>query len=559
MKKVQKTDKKFSSLRPLVLMQIKDQLDFSVFKSFKKFLFKAIFSLLTFVALTAGIYLIFYLVVNFGLFSFLKILNFRAYLVLMTVVFLLSFISCLIKVTNSLYFSKDNPVLITLPTSTNTIFSSKLIVSFIYELAKNVNYILPFFVAYGIIMHMPIAYYFYSLFSLLVWTLLSVSLSGFLSIFAMWVLIAFKRIRALEFLVVMLVGLGAVYLFIKGISLIPNDIDLVRDWGKIYWSLQTFLAEFSKNMFAFELLLNLFSGMVYNGFSFNPLTKANALAMLVVALIIALSLALIYLLSRPLFLKMISSPFEFKKNEKLRKNKNTKLPAFLSSIWQETLVLIRTPKILYTVLAVAILAPVAVFIQNKLIAVMDTKLLGNFMGLAFNILIIMLLSLSSNAILASINSKDGASVFISRSNPISPVKLITAKIFPIVLVNLISITASVIVIDMFNSMGIKNAIMLELILILVYVGHALWSVQLDIVNPQTKIYQTSGGTQNNPNENKSSIIAFIISAVLSFITFFLMSEDQRSVYFKILILAIVFALSRIVLFVKNVSLYYKED
>ena len=62
----------FSSLKPLVMMQLKDKIDFSYLKSAKKTIFKIIYSILLFVVLTAVIYLMFSLVISFGLFSFLK-------------------------------------------------------------------------------------------------------------------------------------------------------------------------------------------------------------------------------------------------------------------------------------------------------------------------------------------------------------------------------------------------------------------------------------------------------------------------------------------------------
>ena len=92
----------FGGLKPLVMLQLKDKIDFSFLKSKKKTLFKTIYSILFFVGLTALIYLMFSLVVQFGLFSFLQTLNFRAYLVLMTILFILSFFSCLVNVTRTL-------------------------------------------------------------------------------------------------------------------------------------------------------------------------------------------------------------------------------------------------------------------------------------------------------------------------------------------------------------------------------------------------------------------------------------------------------------------------
>ena len=89
----------FKTLSPLVLMQLKDKLDLSFLKSKKKTLFKIIYSILLFVGLTAIIWFIFNLIVNLSLFSLLKILNFRAFLVLMTVLMIFSFLSRLTNIT----------------------------------------------------------------------------------------------------------------------------------------------------------------------------------------------------------------------------------------------------------------------------------------------------------------------------------------------------------------------------------------------------------------------------------------------------------------------------
>ena len=549
---------KFNKLRPLVLMQLKDKIDFSFTKSKKKTIFKVISSLALFISLTAIIYLMFSLIVSFGVFSFLKTLNFRAYLVLMTLIFALSFLSCLLKVTNTLYFSKDNPVLITMPVSQSSIFSSKLIVCFIYELIKNFSYILPFFFAYGLIMGLPIVFYLWAIISVVIFTLLSVSLSGILSIPTMWVLIAFKRLRILEFIVVGGVVVAFVIALIKGIAAIPEDIDLIRDWGKIYWSIQNFLASFTAAVAGVELMLNLFTGMVYNGFSFKAFTSQNVLTLLVILGIVIVCLALIYLLSKPLFLKMISSPFEFKKNEKLRKDKNVKLPKFLSSVLLQAKITLRSPNLLYQLLAVAVIAPIAVFLENKIIAAMDTKLLGDFMGIAFNILIIMLLTLSSNVTAASIYSREGNSSYLNKIHPVPFIVPLFGKLVFAGALNIISIIVSVAIINQFNALGAINTISLTLTLIMIYVAHLLWSAELDVMNPQTREYQTTGGSQKNPNELKSTVIAFLVSALVAFITFFLMSEDVRKVYLKLIIIAAIFFAIRVVLYCQRVRLYYKE-
>ena len=98
----------FKNLRVLTAMQFKDQIDFSFLKSKRKTFAKILYSIIMFLIVTIIIQTILSLVVQLGLFSFVRILNYRVYLVLMTVLLILSFIACLVKVTTTLYFSKDN-------------------------------------------------------------------------------------------------------------------------------------------------------------------------------------------------------------------------------------------------------------------------------------------------------------------------------------------------------------------------------------------------------------------------------------------------------------------
>ena len=119
---VAKLKYRFRFLYPLVMMQLKDKIDMSFLKDRKKAWFKLIWTIVGFVAAVAVIYLVFSLIIQFGLFSFIQTLNFRAFLVLMTVMIILSTISCLVNVTTTLYFAKDNPVLLTMPVKNSTIF-----------------------------------------------------------------------------------------------------------------------------------------------------------------------------------------------------------------------------------------------------------------------------------------------------------------------------------------------------------------------------------------------------------------------------------------------------
>lgn len=548
----------FKNLKTLTAMQFKDQIDFGFLKSKKKTIAKIVYSVLFFIIITFVIQLILNLVVKFGLFSFLQTLNFRVYLVLMTILFLLSFISCLVRVTNTLYFSKDNTVLITMPVKNNMIFTSKLIVSFIYELLKNITYILPFFFAYGMVMSLPATFYLWAIFSLVFFTLLSVVLSGLLSIPAMTIAIVLKKHKVLEYIVVSTIIVLAVLGLVKMIAAIPQNIDLVRDWGKIYWKLQDFLKVFAEKLFILDYLLQMFTGLAYNVYIFNPFNATNFKTLQICLGIIIISLTLIYLLSKPLFLKMISSPFEYKKSHKIRNKKNFKTPVFISSIIQQSKRIFRTPNLIYSVLAVATITPIAVFLQNKIIGAMDTRMFGNYMGITFNILIILLLTLSSNTTIASIYSREGNSAYLNKVNPVNYHVLLSAKVVLNASINVLSIIISCGIINTFASLGALNTIILTIAMVLIYIAHLFWSAELDIMNPQNQHYQTTGSHNKNPNELKSTIIAFFATFIFTFATFTFIQEEFSSVFPKLLLISTIFFIFRTYLYFTRIKLYYKE-
>ncbi len=553
-----KINKFFVIVRPLVLMQLKDKVDFSFLKSKKKTLFKTIYSLIFFIALTAIIYLVFYLVVNLGLFSFLKILNFRAFLILMTVLISLSFISCLINITKTLYFSKDNPVLLTMPVTTNELFTSKLLVVFIYELIKNMIYILPFMIAYGLVMKLAFAYYLWIILMVVFLTMFLVVVCGLFSIPAMAISIVLKKHKFIEIILIVSIVGALVFGLIKLIGAIPANIDLVRDWGKIYWSVQDFLKDFATTFFMFNFLIEFMTGMKFNSFTFNITGSSNLITFLIMFGVIIVGLILSYFLIKMLFLKMASSPFEYKKVIIKKEYKNHKLSPMWSCIKEETKKLFRNSASLYSVFSLAIICPIAVFLQNQIVAAMDTRILGNYMLITFNILIILLIQLSGNINMASVYSKEGNSAYLNKVNPVKYEVILTAKLVPQAIISIISIILSVIVLSFYAHINIINIIILSLSLILIYIAHLFWSAELDVMNPQNQQYQTTGSHQKNPNEMKSTIILFVVSILFSFFTFFLIKENINVVFVKLLFIALLFAFVRIYLFYTKVSLYYKE-
>lgn len=556
--KKQKKQKVKSGLLALVLMQLKDKIDFSFFKSKKSTIFKIVYSILTFVGITALIFLLFKIVVELHLFSFTRVLNFRLYVLLLSILFTLAFLSCLVNVTNTLYFSKDNQVLLTMPVKSGTIFMSKLIVCLTYELIKNATYILPFFFAYGLVMGLSILYFLWAIVALIFLTLLIVSVCGILSIPAMWVGILFRKHKSLEIISTIIVVGVLIYFVVFAINLIPADIDLVRDWGRLYWSIQRFLEGFVGAVPFFAHLVQLLSGMAWNVYSFNLATIRNLLTFVNCLTIIVVSIGLVALLSRPLFLKMASNPFEYKKKDIKKFKHNKKMRPFVSSSFKNAQVIFRTSNLILSVVAAAILMPIAVLLQLKVIGAMNTRILGNYMALAFNVLIILLISLSSNVVIASTYSREGNSAYLNKVNPVPYRVPLTGKLVLNALICIVSIIASTIVINQFSQLGVFETILLTISLVFIYIAHLLWSAEFDIMNPQNRLYQTTGTSQKNPNETKSTILAFFMSGIFAFIIYFLMAENAKVVFWKIIFISLALVLIRVYLYLTKIRLYYKE-
>ena len=84
------------------------------------------------------------------------------------------------------------------------------------------------------------------------------------------------------------------------------------------------------------------------------------------------------------------------------------------------------------------------------------------------------------------------------------------------------------------------------------------------MNPQNESYATTGSSENNQNENRSTIIAFVGSAIFALISYFLMTESHLAdenyivAFIKLLVISIFTAASCFYLFVVKVKAYYYE-
>lgn len=545
------------ALKPLVMMQLKDKIDLSYLKSTKLTIRKIVLSVLAFALVTGVIFLLLFFGKFLKIFHLIDIIPVSLMVVVFTVMEILALLSCVFGLMKTLYFSKDNQVLLTLPVTTNQVFMSKLIVYLVYELKKTLFFIVPLFLAYGIISGLPIIFYPWLLLCWVLISLFNVAFASLFSILAMGITIFLRNFGVIKILLFLGVVGVAIFAVVSLINLIPADLDIIATWGTLFWDIQKFLNTFMKKMVPFTYLTQLFIGG-YVGLK-PVLFISTTFATLVGVLLITVGLfGLAFLLARPLFFKMTSKPFEYKKITREFNRKNHRTQSFMSAVKIQGLLHLRTSEELFSLMGCAIAMPILILLLNRIFAAMSTRALGDYMTTAFNLLIILLISLGSNGKMASIYSREGAAAYLNKTRPNEYRTNLIAKLVPSAFVMTLSIIITTTVFAMFTTLSPINTILFGLTAIFVYLLHLLWSAELDVMNPQTNHYATTGEHNSNPNETTSSVIMFIISLIFVGVALFLSLENIKVAWLKVMLLSLALLVYRVWSILSKIKYYYKE-
>ena len=170
---------------------------------------------------------------------------------------------------------------------------------------------------------------------------------------------------------------------------------------------------------------------------------------------------------------------------------------------------------------------------------------------------ILLFALSTNTGLSHVYSEEGASLALLKTYPQSHVKLLFSKLIVNITLVTISLAVTTGVFIYFTTYNVWQGIILFIAFESVYLTHLLWSAELDVMNPQAQQYQTTGGEIYNPNEVKSTIYLFVLSAIFAFLTYFFIKSGETFIL-KIAFVAVGLLLLRMWLYQNKVSLYFKE-
>ena len=547
----------WKALSTLVKMQLKEKMDLGYMRSPRKLIFKLVWLLIEFVAITAIIAVIFYFIKLLSLFSLVHDIPVSVVSIAFAIMLLLSLVTDTLGLMKSLYFSKDNTVLLTLPATPSLVFFSKLATYYIYELRKSFMFTIPMFIAYGIIKGYSLYYYPWLILMFVLISVIPVLFAALLSIPTMFGYIFLNRVKILQYALYTVFGGGAVLLVWYLIGLIPENINFVESWGNTYWEIQAFLTQYTKTfapIYAFtELIVGKTVGLT--NIIFHSGTLNTLLILLGISVVL---LVLCFVCSKPLFCRMASTPFEFKKNNSIKEKKNRKLPSFLSAIKKEFTVGLRSNSFLTLGGILIIIMPMAIYLLNKLYSAMNTRFLGTQMTICFNVLIILLIMLMTNIDMASVYSRDGSSSYLNKVQPAPYSLLLYSKLFFPMIIALIGTIFTVNIFAIEASLDPRDAVLIGVSVYGFYVAHLFSSAESDIMNPQYKQYATFSEQANNPNESRSGIMAVIISAVVFVIALFFSTRADEGTWIKVAVIALAFAGFKVFTYISKIKAFYKE-
>ncbi len=168
----------FKDIRTLFAMQIREKMEFSLRRNTRQSIIKIVLFVVEFILVLLLAYGILWLCRYLNIFSPLNIIPISVMSVVVFVLFLFSIITCTVTLSRSLFSADDNKVLATYPTSPNSIYISKICVSFMYEIRKTMLFYFPVLCAYVWLCKLHFYAYIWIFFMLIIFTVFEVLLAG---------------------------------------------------------------------------------------------------------------------------------------------------------------------------------------------------------------------------------------------------------------------------------------------------------------------------------------------------------------------------------------------
>ena len=501
------------------------------------------------------------MLVSFGIFSVLfyavfGLIKFKASENLLTLVIfatqVLSIISCTVSLSDTLYISKDNQMLMTYPVKHIFIYISKLLVVYILELYKSLMFTFPLFMAYGLMaggilnVNYVVSLVFFSIFLPLV----PVLIGAIVSIPVVLISKLLKRVPFVKGVMTVAIFVGLALLTGLVVKLLPDEIRLVALWNSFLKAFEGVVANVNK--------FSLYSMFVGRALYSNQPVLNNIYFYLTLLGVLIVGIAL----SLPLFFKLASSAQENSIDKKHSSRNVVHKSTFFTFMRKELLLSIRNMNDFSSNYLFLFVMPFVLILMTSIYVRIDRNPLGYSMTYAFCGLLALLMLSASNTASATAISSEGTEFTLLKTAPGKTSNIVWAKVLINGILSFISLIISFILLGLFlgDKVNIGQLWLVFTFVVLIDIGLILWSIQLDILNPSMKEYATTQNRGDVKNFSTSITIGIVASVIFSSIMIVLFWVSSNLLINTVILvgLGLLFVGGRIYLLINYINTYFHE-
>lgn len=524
----------------LLKLQIDNKTDLLKTASPYKMLISIAKIILLLVGLVAGVEFVLFRVFILGV-----IANEQLIAIVLVITQAVSLVFAVGHIINTLYFCKDNEMLICLPITPNQLFISKILLIYLKELAVNAFISIPLFISLAIFGGYGVSFYLSIPILLLLLPILPIVLAAFISIPVMAIIRFLKRHTVLSIIAILVLVAACLWVYITLIGSLAGSFNIATDQIAVVKEINQTIYAIGNQIWVY---LQLASAMAnFAQWFWYPLFLVICAVLLVITVLVI----------RPLYFKMAMSNLEntVKTKQKPKEFKQTNV--FFSLIKKEILCIFRSPTDIFEYFVFTLLMPFIVFSYDKLLMSITVNQAGVNMIAGSHVMVVAILAMLSNIVSASSISRDGGNFYNSKIIPVDYYTQIFAKfVFNAIF------TWGALIVTMIISLFIYPAwqiILGTLAVMLASIGHIALSIDMDLKNPSVNLQ----GDEQSSTVSKSTPWSIVWGLVIGFILgiiVILMSGVEIAVlpYLIIIGLSLVFAIYRVYILILRINLAYDK-
>ncbi len=516
-------------------------------------------SLVIIALITTGLYFALSFIVN--VFSIGFILSSDFLMVYIAALQLTSIVTCTGGMMQSLFLDRDNVLLLSFPCRHSEVFTSKLVVYYIFELRKALFGILPLILTIGIstnesiysaLPFVKLNYFLLIPIVIILLPLIPVLIGSLLSLPASLLKRFINSSPIIELIFILVLVFLAYGLTFIIVSALPDRIAVITEYVTFLDNIKSLFASVA----SFTLYVRFFVHMLY---SYNIL-----LNILFILLIVVTGVTLVILIIKPFYFNLASRSMEEAREKDHKMSTKTNKNVFMSFIKKEFLMSYRdigkTTESYLLILFMPSIMILILAIYSRLALNLST---GSVYASIFAMLYLSLLSLTSVVDISTSLSREGTEFIILKTAPSKCENVTWAKILVSLVFTLGVLTVSYLMLYIGAlALNIKYLVeyipLIYVVSVITNIGLTFKGMEVDVMNPSLIEYATTKSTKENKNISKTIEEGTLLSVIYTTIFGIFIFSVGLSAFLVLIPLSIIYLVYRVFSFRTKLFAFFDD-